>query len=110
VEKSGVRHGYFSTQWNNGSSRICVGGGQAQATVLFNADGTETCFAPAWETDTWGGMKQKKTLLDEYRFPGCRPRARLKGVFGDPLAQVVALVRTQKKSLWPMRDSRPRLL
>ena len=55
-------------------------------------------------------MKRKKTLLDEYRFPGCRPRARLKGVFGDPLAQVVALVRTQKKSLWPMRDSRPRLL
>jgi hypothetical protein len=41
-------------------------------------------------------MKRKRTLLDEYRFPGCRPRARIKGVFGDPRARVVTLVRTQK--------------
>ena len=42
-------------------------------------------------------MKLRQTLLDEYRFPGCRPRAYLKGVFGDPSARVVTLVRTQKK-------------
>lgn len=40
-----------------------------------------------------------RTLLDEYRFPGYRPRARIKGVFGDPSARVVTLVRTQKKAV-----------
>ena len=40
-------------------------------------------------------MKKKRTLLDEYRFPGYRPRARIKGIFGDPAARVVTLVRTQ---------------
>ena len=42
-------------------------------------------------------MKRKPTLLDQYRFAGCRPQAHLKGVFGDPAARVIRLVRTQKK-------------
>jgi hypothetical protein len=39
----------------------------------------------------------KKRLLDAYRFPGFRPLDDLKGVFGDPLARVVTLVRRSKK-------------
>jgi hypothetical protein len=35
--------------------------------------------------------------LDEYRFPGYRPRAEVRGVFGDPRARVIRLERTQKK-------------
>ena len=36
-------------------------------------------------------------LLDEYRYPGYRPRARIRGVFGDPRARVIGLDRVQKK-------------
>ena len=42
-------------------------------------------------------MGKKKSLLDEYRFPGFRPRATVKGIFGDPKARVIRLERTQKK-------------
>lgn len=42
-------------------------------------------------------MKKKKTLLDRYRFPGCRPKAGIKGLFGDSHAIVIQLQRTQKK-------------
>jgi hypothetical protein len=35
--------------------------------------------------------------MDEYRFPGFRPRAEIKGIFGDPRARVIRLKRTQKK-------------
>jgi hypothetical protein len=42
-------------------------------------------------------MTKKKTLLDEYRFPGFRPRAEVKGVFGDGKARVLRLERGQKK-------------
>jgi len=38
-----------------------------------------------------------KGLLDAYRFPGFRPKARLRGVFGDPKARVVTLARRSKK-------------
>jgi hypothetical protein len=40
---------------------------------------------------------KKKRLLDSYRFPGLRPLDEVKGVFGDPLARVVTLVRRSKK-------------
>ena len=43
-------------------------------------------------------MKKSKKLLDEYRFPGFRPRAKLKGIFGDSQARVIALERRQKKT------------
>jgi hypothetical protein len=42
-------------------------------------------------------MEKKRQLLDEYRFPGFRPRAAVHGVFGDPKARVIRLERTQKK-------------
>lgn len=40
---------------------------------------------------------QKKRLLDAYRFPGFRPLDEIRGVFGDPFARVVTLVRRSKK-------------
>ena len=42
-------------------------------------------------------MEKKRQLLDEYRFPGYRPRAQIQGIFGDPKARVIRLERTQKK-------------
>jgi hypothetical protein len=42
-------------------------------------------------------MKKTKKLLDEYRFPGFRPLAAIKGKFGDPKARIITLVRIQKK-------------
>lgn len=35
--------------------------------------------------------------MDEYRHPGFRPGARIKGVFGDPQARVIRLERRKKK-------------
>ncbi len=42
-------------------------------------------------------MGKNRKLLDEYRFPGYRPMANIKGVYGDPKARVITLQRTQKK-------------
>ncbi|MBM4307130.1 MAG: hypothetical protein FJ123_10375 [Deltaproteobacteria bacterium] len=42
-------------------------------------------------------MGKQRRLLDEYRFPGYRPRAEIRGVFGDPRARVIPLERTGKK-------------
>jgi len=42
-------------------------------------------------------MEKKRQLLDEYRFPGFRPRSDVHGVFGDPKARVIRLERKQKK-------------
>jgi len=42
-------------------------------------------------------MGKQRRLLDEYRFPGYRPRAEIRGVFGDPRARVIQLERTRKK-------------
>lgn len=35
--------------------------------------------------------------MDEYQFPGFRPKATVKGIFGDPMARVIQLNRRQKK-------------
>src|SRR5947199_10125993 len=43
--------------------------------------------------------RRKKRLLDGYRFPGFRPLPEVVGVFGDPHARVVRLVRRSKKPL-----------
>jgi len=40
---------------------------------------------------------RKKRLSDTYRFPGFKLRADVVGVFGDPKARIVRLVRTGKK-------------
>ncbi len=42
-------------------------------------------------------MGKKRRLLDEYRFSGFRPRAEVKGIFGDSNAIVIKLKRAQKK-------------
>ena len=42
-------------------------------------------------------MEKNRRLQDEYRFPGFRPRAEVKGIFGDSKARVIKLERTQKK-------------
>ncbi len=42
-------------------------------------------------------MKRTKRLLDEYRFPGFRPVAKIKGKFGDSKARIIPLKRRQKK-------------
>ena len=42
-------------------------------------------------------MGKIRRLLDVYQFPGFRPKAKLKGVFGDPKARVIRLERRQKK-------------
>src|SRR5260370_17202020 len=36
-------------------------------------------------------------LIDAYRFPGFRPSEDVRGVFGDPHARIVTLVRRSKK-------------
>ena len=40
---------------------------------------------------------KKKRLVDAYRFPGMRPLEQVRGVFGDPKARVITLVRRSKK-------------
>ncbi len=42
-------------------------------------------------------MKKAKKLLDEYRFPGFRPLAVVKGKFSDNKARIIKLMRLQKK-------------
>ncbi len=42
-------------------------------------------------------MRKIKRLLDEYRFPGFRPVAKIKGKFGDSKARIIPLERRQKK-------------
>ena len=37
--------------------------------------------------------RKRKRLIDEYRFPGFEPRDDIRGIFGDPLARVIPLVR-----------------
>ena len=41
--------------------------------------------------------RKRKRLIDEYRFPGFEPRDDIRGIFGDPLARVIPLVRRSKK-------------
>jgi hypothetical protein len=41
--------------------------------------------------------RKKKRLLDAYRFHGFRPLDEVRGIFGDPIARVVTLVRRSKK-------------
>jgi hypothetical protein len=42
-------------------------------------------------------MGKHRQLVDEYRFPGFIPQARIKGKFGDPAARVIFLKRRSKK-------------
>mgnify|MGYP001596312830 CR=1 FL=1 len=42
-------------------------------------------------------MGKKRRLLDEYQFPGVRPRSAIQGMFGDPKARIIQLDRAKKK-------------
>jgi hypothetical protein len=42
-------------------------------------------------------MAKFKKLHDLYRFPGFVPHAKVRGVFGDPLAVLITLRRRRKK-------------
>jgi hypothetical protein len=42
-------------------------------------------------------MRKRRTLSDLYHFPGCNPKRTVHGVFGDPHARVIKLVRQGKK-------------
>jgi hypothetical protein len=50
---------------------------------------------------TWQDLEMRKTrrLLDEYRFPGFRPKAAMQGIFGKPEFRVIQLERRQKNAL-----------
>jgi len=48
-------------------------------------------------------MKKIKRLLDEYRFPGFRPLAVIKGKFGDNKARIISKCGSKKNNLWRMR-------
>lgn len=42
-------------------------------------------------------MEKKRRLWDTYRFPGFRAEHTVSGIFGDPKARVIRLMRTEKK-------------
>jgi hypothetical protein len=42
-------------------------------------------------------MRKRRTLSDLYRFPGCKPKRTVHGIFGDSHARVVTLDRQGKK-------------
>jgi hypothetical protein len=42
-------------------------------------------------------LRKHKLLLDAYRFAGFRPQEEVRGIFGDPMARVIILVRRSKK-------------
>lgn len=42
-------------------------------------------------------MPKQRRLLDTYTFPGFRPLATVVGIFGDPKARLVRLLRRGKK-------------
>jgi hypothetical protein len=50
-----------------------------------------------WHADAMSKFKPQRRLLDTYAFPGFRPQAAVKGVFGDPKARIVTLHRRAKK-------------
>ena len=50
--------------------------------------------------------KRQRRLWDAYAFPGFRPQATVRGVFGDPKARIVTLVRRSKKRCAAAADER----
>jgi hypothetical protein len=56
-------------------------------------------FLLSWGWETWHdfGMRKIMRLPDTYRFPGFRPVAVVRGLFGDPKARIVSLQRRRKK-------------
>ena len=50
--------------------------------------------------------KRARRLTDAYAFPGFRPLHSVRGVFGDPKARIVTLVRRSKKRCAASADER----
>jgi len=50
-----------------------------------------------WYDFAMATLRKHKRLLDAYRFAGFRPSDEVRGVFGDPMARVITLVRRSKK-------------
>src|SRR5260370_10262631 len=50
-------------------------------------------------------MGRARRLVDVYRFPAFRPRAAVRGVFGDPKVRIVRLERRGKNSVWGLRSA-----
>jgi len=50
--------------------------------------------------------KRRRRLWDAYAFPGFRPQSTVRGVFGDPKARVITLVRRSKKHSAVAADER----
>ena len=48
--------------------------------------------------------KRRKRLLDAYRFAGFKPLEQVRGIFGDPKARVISLVRRSKKHVAALVD------
>lgn len=55
-------------------------------------------------------MKQAQTLSALFSFPGFRARSRLQGIFGDPHARLVTLIRRKNRRVLGLQDSVPDLL
>src|SRR6516164_6196271 len=45
-------------------------------------------------------MRKPRRLDDAFRFPGFRPEATVRGIFGDPKARILRLLRREKNGLW----------
>ena len=50
-----------------------------------------------WHDVSMTTSSKRKRLLDAYRFIGFRPLEHLEGLFGDPKARLITLVRRSKK-------------
>ena len=51
-------------------------------------------------------MRKPRRLDDAYRFTGFRPEATVRGIFGDPKARILLLLRRGKKRLVDRVDGR----
>src|SRR5206468_3024997 len=47
---------------------------------------------------------KRRRLLDAFRFPGFRPQEHVRGIFGDPRARIITLVRRSKKRRVPVAE------
>jgi hypothetical protein len=45
-------------------------------------------------------MRKPRRLDDTFRFPGFRPEATVRGIFGDPKARILRFLRRGKKLGW----------
>ncbi len=78
------------TEWVNSRLRSVFGSAFADVAALY----TRLRFRHEW---AMGIFRRIRRLWDSYRFPGFRPSTTVVGIFGEPAARVVTLVRRSKK-------------